>query len=290
MNSLIESMIKDIAINTLVQSSVGDKLYQAEKIADQFYAHYATIMENQDEVGLKGIKVVTILTFSILGKIGSGKKPSQFDRNDWKDIANNVADNGILSSDQSYSVYIFSLYEKYIRYSIGMIKTLVLPETVNVVNVLADELQDKAKDLKLGRITEVKYREDCLWISLEAMIKLLASTAMLTRNKNKGEYAQAVASFAFEYGRLMLYSRELEIVEGFIASQQEMDEMLRVRYDAYLESLQKESSEFYTLLDNAFSPDYRSAFLQSILLAKVIGVKEEEILTTNENIDDFFLA
>ena len=283
-------MIKDIAINTLVQSSVGDKLYQAEKIADQFYAHYATIMENQDEVGLKGIKVVTILTFSILGKIGSGKKPSQFDRNDWKDIANNVADNGILSSDQSYSVYIFSLYEKYIRYSIGMIKTLVLPETVNVVNVLADELQDKAKDLKLGRITEVKYREDCLWISLEAMIKLLASTAMLTRNKNKGEYAQAVASFAFEYGRLMLYSRELEIVEGFIASQQEMDEMLRVRYDAYLESLQKESSEFYTLLDNAFSPDYRSAFLQSILLAKVIGVKEEEILTTNENIDDFFLA
>ena len=283
-------MIKDIAINTLVQSSVGDKLYQAEKIADQFYAHYATIMENQDEVGLKGIKVVTILTFSILGKIGSGKKPSQFDRNDWKDIANNVADNGILSSDQSYSVYIFSLYEKYIRYSIGMIKTLVLPEAVNVVNVLADELQDKAKDLKLGRITEVKYREDCLWISLEAMIKLLASTAMLTRNKNKGEYAQAVASFAFEYGRLMLYSRELEIVEGFIASQQEMDEMLRVRYDAYLESLQKESSEFYTLLDNAFSPDYRSAFLQSILLAKVIGVKEEEILTTNENIDDFFLA
>lgn len=283
-------MIKDIAINKLLQSSIGDKLYQIEKITDQFYAYYATIIEKQDEVGLNGIKSATILTFSILGKIGSGKKPSQFNRDDWKDIAKNIADKAILSSNQSYSLYIFSLYETYIRSSIGMIQYLVLPETVDVVNALADELQDKAEDLTSGRITEVKYTEDCLWISLEAMIKLLACTAMLTGNKNKGEYAQAIASFAFEYGRLMLYSRELEIVEGFIASQQEMDEILSGRYDAYLEALQKESAQFYTLLDNAFSPDYRSAFLQSILLAKAIGVKEEDILANNKEIDDFFLA
>lgn len=246
-------------------------------------------MEKQDEVGFVGIKVTTILTFSILGKIGRGKKPSQFDRDDWEDIAKSVDGHAILSSNQTYSVLIFDLYEKYIRYSIGMIKSLVLPETVEAVNTLADELQNKATDLASGRISEVKYTEDCLWISLEAMMKLLASTVMITGDKNKGEYAQVMASFAFEYGRSMLYSRELEIVNDFIASQQEMDAILKTRYGGYLEALQKETDQFYALLDNAFSTNYRSAFLQSILLAKSIGLKGEEILANNEDIDAFFL-
>ena len=58
------------------------------------------------------------------------------------------------------------------------------------------------------------------------MIKLLASTVSLFGDSEKTEYAQAIASYAFEYGRLMLYSREQEIVNQFLESQEQMDAAL----------------------------------------------------------------
>ena len=133
------------------------------------------------------------------------------------------------------------------------------------------------------------YIEDCLWISLEAMLKLLASTAALCNDQRIADFAQALTSYAFEYGRLMLYSRELEIVNQFIESQYQLDAELEQKYAAYLEDLQKESHQFYTLIDNAFAPNFRDSFLHSILLAKTAGVKEEEILSSTEDIDSFFL-
>lgn len=153
----------------------------------------------------------------------------------------------------------------------------------------ADELHNKAEALAAGYISEVTYIEECLWISLEAMIKLLACTATLYGDQRVTDLTQALASYAFEYGRLMLYSRELEIVNQFIESQYQLDAELEQKYSAYLEDLQKESEKFCMLIDNAFVPNFRDAFLHSVLLAKAAGVKKEEILSTTEDIDSFFL-
>ena len=54
-------------------------------------------------------------------------------------------------------------------------------------------------------------------------------------------------------------------------------------------NLKKESEKFCTLIDNAFAPNFRDAFLHSVLLAKALGVNEKEILFTTEDIDSFFL-
>ena len=238
---------------------------------------------------MTGIKVVTILTFSILRKIASGKKTSELNKDDWKDIAADVSQYAVLADDQQYSVFIFNLYESYIRHSVQQIEGIISEETAEVINALADELHGKADALSAGYISEVTYIEDCLWISLEAMIKLLACTAYLRGDQQIADFAQALASYAFEYGRMMLYSRELEIVNQFIESQYQLDAELEQKYEAYLKDLQKESQQFYMLVDNAFAPNFRDAFLHSVLLAKAVGVKEEEILVSTEDIDSFFL-
>ena len=289
MEQNLEKLLKDLALNQLMNSRLGDQLQHAMHIFDKVQEHYVALSEKQDEMGMTGIKAVTILTFAILRKIADGKMPSQLDGQDWKEIAATVDQYAVLMDDQQYSVFIFSLYERYIRHSVMQIEEIISKETADVINTLADELHGKADALRAGYISEVTYIEDCLWISLEAMIKLIACTAYLRGDQQIADFAQALASYAFEYGRMMLYSRELEIVNQFIESQYQLDAELEQKYAAYLEDLQKESQQFYTLIDNAFVPNFRDAFLHSILLAKATGVKAEEILSTTEDIDSFFL-
>lgn len=289
MEQNLEKLLKDLALEQLMKSPLGDQLQHAMHILDKVQAHYFALAEKQDEMGMTGIKVVTILTFSILRKIACGKKPSELDQDDWKDIAADVSQYAVLADDQQYSVFIFKLYESYIRNSVMQIEENISEETAAVINGLADELRSKADALSAGYISEVAYIEDCLWISLEAMIKLLACTATLCGDQRISDFTQALTSYAFEYGRLMLYSRELEIVNQFIDSQYQMDAELEQKYAAYLEDLQKESQQFYTLIDNAFATNFRDAFLHSILLAKATGVKEEDVLLSTEDIDSFFL-
>lgn len=289
MDQKIEQLLKDLALEQLMKLPVGDKLQQAMRILQTVQNHYVALIEKQDEMGMNGIKAATILTFAMLRKIANGKKPSELDEQDWKEIAAEVSQYAVLADDQQYSVFIFSLYERYIRHSVLQIAETIPDATAAAINSLADELRDKAEALDAGYISEVTYTEDCLWISLEAMIKLLACTATIFGDERITEFAQACASFAFEYGRLMLYSRELEIVNQFIESQYQLDEELEQKYAAYLEDLQKESEQFYAMIDNAFASNFRDAFLPSALLAKAVGVKKEEILNTMEDVDSFFL-
>ena len=289
MEQNLEQLLKDLALDQLMKSPLGSQLQQAMYIFDKVQTHYFALAEKQDEMGMTGIKAVTVLTFAILRKIADGKLPSQLDGQDWKEIAAVVDQYAVLADDQQYSVFIFSLYERYIRHSVQQIEGIISEETAAVINGLADELHGKADALSAGYISEVTYIEDCLWISLEAMLKLLASTAALCNDQRIADFAQALTSYAFEYGRLMLYSRELEIVNQFIESQYQLDAELEQKYEAYLEDLQKESQQFYMLVDNAFAPNFRDAFLHSVLLAKAVGVKEEEILVSTEDIDSFFL-
>lgn len=289
MKQNLEMLLKDLALEQLMKSPLGNQLQHAMHIFDKVQTHYLALAEKQDEMGMTGIKAVTILTFAILRKIADGKLPSQLDGQDWKEIAAIVDHYAVLTDDQQYSAFIFSLHERYIRHSVQQIEGIISEETAAVINGLADELHMKADTLSAGYITEVTYIEDCLWISLEAMIKLLACTASLYGDQRIADFAQALASYAFEYGRMMLYRSELEIVNQFIESQYQLDAELEQKYAAYLEDLQKEAQQFYTLIDNAFAPNFRDAFLHSILLAKAAGVKEEEILSSPEDIDSFFL-
>ena len=87
----------------------------------------------------------------------------------------------------------------------------------------------------------------------------------------------------------MLYRKEQELVNEFLQSQHQMDETLAEKYDQFLAELNAQSAQFYALIDHAFAPDFRESFLQSILLAKSAGVQQEEILSSQEDVDQFFL-
>ena len=136
----------ELSLEQLMQTSVGAKIQQAIEIIHNIQNHYFAIIEKQDELDVLGIRTATVMVFAVLRKIAEGKRPCSFDSDDWKDITVSISKNAILPDDGQYAVYIFDLYERYIRFSANTIKVVVSPKVVDSVNALADELHCKAEE------------------------------------------------------------------------------------------------------------------------------------------------
>ena len=289
MNNEIKDYLKDLAINKLMETKIGDKIEVAFTLFKKVQANLCALSEKEGDELATLTKIYTIMTFSILKKFSTGKSPLSFIKDDWKDIANDVSEYAILVDDQEYVVFVFGMYEKYIRASLDYIRTFAKEKDVLAIETLADELCIKSEMLKNGDLEEVSYIEDCLWICLEAMLKLLSAMSKLIRNDEYSELVQALALYAFEYGRFVLYRQEQLLIDELIQQQYEIDIELQEKFDQYIIKLEEEANYFYTLIDNAFVPNFREQFLHSIALAKVAGVDEREILNSVDDIDEFFM-
>ena len=156
------------------------------------------------------------------------------------------------------------------------------------VRALADEIRKNTEGLHSGELSETDYVEKCLWTSLEAMIKCLSMSLTSLIGPEFAQLAQATSQLAFEYGRYVLYAREQAILQAYIENQYVLDEQLQKEYEAYLEEVEKHAERFGSLVENAFSLDLHEALIESAEMARAAGVKEEELLTSIEDIDDYF--
>ena len=290
MNKTLEDLISRLNYEKLIKSDIGLRIESLMSSLELIMKNIYSLSEKQGDERKNLIKVITVMTFAILKKFAYGKKPSDLKKEDWKDILKDVSDYAILPDDEHYVKWVFHMYEKFIRTSASIISQYASDATVCSIVNLADELADKSVLLENDEIKEVVYIEDCLWITLEAMLKLVASTTEKLPEKEYGAFIQALANYAFEYGRYVMYKHEQDLVDELIASQYELDERLKNKYYDYISGLQKESEKIYLLIENAFEPDYRNSFLQTILLAREVGVDDSLILKNTEEIDDFFMS
>ena len=98
----------------------------------------------------------------------------------------------------------------------------------------------------------------------------------------------------YNIGKTQSFSKYLKLVGPKSKDMIGKVEATKVAYTLVLSGdlvqvIDNKTNQSYTLIDNAFVPDYRSAFLQSILLAKATGVGEKDILKSKDDIDSFFL-
>ena len=289
MDGYLKQQAVQLALEQLMKTPAGEKFQQAVQLIQSMQEHLTALSEKEEAASVTGVKAATVLTLGVLKKIAGGKNPSSFDAEDWEELAHTVSEYAVLLDGEQYSIFVFQLYEKCIRASAASIQGFASCETVEAIKKLADELHDREALFRDGKLSEGNYTEDCLWISLEAMAKLIASSASMFCGQQTAEFTQALASCAFEYGRLMLYRKEQALVTQFIEFQYRLDEELEKQYAEYLAELETQSKQFYALIDHAFDPDFRTAYLHSILLAEAAGVKESEILSSTVDIDSFFL-
>ena len=286
---MFSDLIKDITIDELLHSSAGELLGKAVKTVSEIQRALLAISENDDGTEMTLLKIGTVFQIFLIDTLASGKRPEELDNEDWKNIAEKVSQYAIFADGQSYTEFVFTMYADFIDLSAKTLQERKVPEEKTAeVRAIVEEIRTNTELLHSGELSEVNYVEKCLWSSLEAMIKCMSLSLTPLIGPEFTQLVQASSQLAFEYGRYVLYAREQALLQGYIENQYRLDEQLQKEFEVYLEEVKKNAERFQSLVQNAFSCDLHEAFVQSAELARAAGVKEEELLTTIEDVDDYF--
>ena len=281
--------IRELSIEYFMKTDIGSDLKKVMSAYEQIQKEAAAFSSSDEKSELVKLRIGSVLTLGVLNRISKGKWPNDYSKEDWNSLIDEVSEYAVDIEDKEYSALVFRLYAEYIGVSVEIFVDLVPEDKLNAIRSLADELRDKTELFQNDGIDESEYTEDCLWICLDAMTKLLSAAITKYAGSDFGQLAEGIASVAFEYGRLVLYQKEQRLLNQYIENQHVIDVELQKQFDDYLRELQAQADAYEALIDNAFSADFRQALQGSVELAIATGVSQNEILKTQDEIDDFFL-
>lgn len=288
--------LMSIAVDELLKYPAGQKLAAAMETIAAIQRHVFALRNSEDDASVKLQRIGTVLQLSLISILAKGKKPSDLTSEDFLSIAQNVSDYAILPDGQRYSVFVFTLYADYIDFSAACLRKLipksskeVMESSLASIEDVANTIRSNSGSMQEGTMTESAYVESCLWLSLEGMIKLLSASLVTMIGPEYTQLVQAVSQLAFEYGRYVLFAKEQALLDSYIQNQYLLDDQLQSKYEEFLIEVQENADRFQALIDAAFSPKLHEALLQSADLARAAGVKEEELLSSIEDVDSFFM-
>lgn len=87
-----------------------------------------------------------------------------------------------------------------------------------------------------------------------------------------------------------LSAQEQLMLENYALEMKQLNVMLDERLQALIQKVEAEFKRFSSLVDLAFDEDINLAFTNSVALARHVGVEEDSILKTKDDIDRFFTA
>ena len=282
--------VENPCIEELLAADVGQRLKEAAETIAALQQGLRSLHEKGGSKQLELLKIGTVFQIFFLDTLASGKNAEDLTEEDWKNIAEKVYRYAVLEDGQCYSEFVFSLYADYIDISAETLRGITSEKSIDSIKQLSGTIRHNTELFRKDEMTETAYVEAELWLSLEAMLKLLSSSLTACIDTEYAELVQAVTQFAFEYGRYSLYAREREILDRDLQNQKVLDEQLKRDYEEYLEEVNARADVFQKLVDEAFSPDIHESLIQSVALAREAGVKEEELLTSVEDIDAFFMS
>ena len=212
-------IIQDIAIDTLMRSPATEDLRKVMETIATAQEHILAFAKSDNSTKFKLVKMATVFQIFLIDTLASGKKMKELTDEDWKAIASKVSQYAIMGSDEQYSEFVFTMYADYIDVSADSLQEIVSEQSVTAIKELADSIRYNCDQFREGELAEVDYIEGCLWISLEAMIKLLSCYLTAGFAEEFSYFAQAVSQLAFEYGRLALFSKEQALLKAYIENQ-----------------------------------------------------------------------
>ena len=292
-NAFSRDLANGLTLDFLENTPAGSMLQSAISTYSKVQTLLLRLSSAEDEGSLTALKIGTVLTEAFLEKFLQGKAPQDLTRADLAVIADRVTDFAVLMDGRDYSIFVFEQYARYIEFSAKLLAARSdarSTDQIGSILAVSQEIRNNSRKLHDGEISEPEYIEDCLWLSLEAILKCFSAyVSCTTATPEFGMLAQSISMLAFEYGRLMACKKEQAVLDASLKSQQQLDEDLSEEFEAFKNRLEAEEAQFTELIANAFAPDFRDLLRSSAALASAAGVKEEDVLRTANDIDRFFM-
>lgn len=292
-NAFSRDLANGLTLDFLENTPAGSMLQSAISTYSKVQTLLLRLSSAEDEGSLTALKIGTVLTEAFLEKFLQGKAPQDLTRADLAEIADRVTDFAVLMDGRDYSIFVFEQYARYIEFSAKLLAARSdarSTDQIGSILAVSQEIRNNSRKLHDGEITEPEYIEDCLWLSLEAILKCFsACLSCTTATPEFGMLAQSISMLAFEYGRFIACKKEQTVLDASLKSQQQLDEDLSEEFEAFKNRLEAEEAQFNELIANAFAPEFRDSLRSSAALASAAGVKEEDVLRTASDIDRFFM-
>ena len=217
---------------------------------------------------------------SMAKKRKEGKKFSEFNEDDWKDVVGDTALGAAKGGVRGASIYALTNYT-------------ATPAAVASAMVTASfGVAEQAHMYRQGEINELSFIENSEMLCLDVTVSALSSFAgqvIIPIPVLGAVVGNAVGTMLYQISKDNLLAKEQEVIEKYLKEINELDEELRVQYKNCIDELSENMKLFMSIIDRAFAPDIRIAFDGSIDLAKQMGVAADEILDSKEKIASYFM-
>ena len=146
--------------------------------------------------------------------------------------------------------------------------------------------------LNAGKITQDEFILNseilCVDVSVSALSSFIGQ-AVIPIPVVGAVIGNTIGNLIYQTAKDYIKKADRKRIENYLRDIKTMAHDLDNQYRGYVERLNVLLNEYFSILDIAFAVDCRQALQGSIQLAEFVGVKNDEILRTESDIDDFFL-
>ena len=225
------------------------------------------------------VEGVTTFVMSIVQKHKAGKKIKEFDQTDWMEIAGDSGKGTIIGGIRGASIYLLTNF------------TATPAAVASAITTAAFGVAEQAHMFRSGSINEVQFIENSEILCLDASVSALSSFAgqiLIPVPVIGAIIGNAVGTMVYQIGKDSFSAKENELIKKYLRNLAERDKQLAIEYHQYVEQMNRCFEKYVELLTAAFNPNVERALNGSIILAKHMGVSEDEILDSYEKIVSYF--
>ena len=276
-----DSVQRDTYENTLIKEKKHLKEINKERVDKAYFDNKPSFEEGlKVTISSAVIEGATDCCIEISKKRKDGKKIKDFSTDDWKDVFGETGIGLIKGGVRGSSIYALTNY------------TATPAAVANSIVTASFGIAELAYRLKNGDIDEETFLENSEVLCLDASVSALSSMAgevLIPIPVLGAVIGNSVGTIIYHISKDFVSSKIDKLLDTYMKELNEYDEQLQSEYAEFIKALNDNMAKYLDILDRAFSPDIRMAFVGSIELAKELGISDAEILDTKEKIDSYFL-
>jgi hypothetical protein len=223
----------------------------------------------------------TELCLAIVKKIRAGKTISEFDENDWKEIASDSGIGALKGGVRGTSIYLLTNYT-------------ATPAAVASSLVTASfGVAEQAHLYREGNLSELQFIENSEILCIDTAVSALSAfvgQAIIPIPVLGAVIGNAIGAVMYKIAKDHLADAEERMMKSSLDSITNTKSLLTEQYQNCVERISRDIELYMGILNQTYSTDTMTAFNASISMAKYMGVPMGEVLDSKQKIDEYFLS